>query len=552
MAKNIEAQGIRVGYIIGGILAVLLSALLIVMYLPDFLTAVFGLPQIWDLYTPISELVGTNIMEFFNNWGAAGIMVLFFLIYFVCMSARQSKSATMFRLTGMFGALGCSLPFVATALKSMNLVDLTSYVGYGLLGTFVLAFIFYIVGLILRSKQKFHKNKASTTLVFCVTFWLLFVALQSLYYVGEAFGVEALTKTFFDVITFVNTHIFSILAIYLFISAIWMFLTVPHHVRVEYNADTPDMAKPAESIEEQAQNVKLSPEEEAAAKQRSTEAIKGSGAPVTQPLNVYPDKQNTPMPNPYRRKPIQPIPATPQAQPRPQNPLVSAQNFGSIRQVAPQNNVQQTFGGQTNNQMITPQNPYNPATPNALPNQYQPTQNVVSNYSQPRPAMPQPRPAMPQPRPAMPQPRPAMPQPRPAMPQPRPITQQNNIQQPYGSMPTNQAQQPRQYAQPVRPVAQPQQYGRPQPIRPAMQNSPNMAPNFFNPNQQQPRPYTQPYNPLGQRQRPIYPQQPNVANNPNNYIPNNTRPINPNNPNNSNNPNNPNNPNGNNGTNNGW
>lgn len=538
MAKNIEAQGIRVGYIIGGILAVLLAALLIVMYLPDFLTAVFGLPQIWDLYTPISELVGSNVMEYFNNWGAAGIMVLFFLIYFVCMAARQSKSATMFRLTGMFGALGCSLPFVATALKSMELVDLTGYVGYVLLGTFALAFIFYIVGLILRGKQKFHKNKASTTLVFCVTFWLLFTALQALYYVGEAFGIEALTTTFLDVITFVNTYIFTILAIYLIISAIWMFLTVPHHVRVEYNADTPDMAKPTESIEEQAKNITLSPEEEAAAKQRSTEAIKGSGAPVTQPLNVYPGKQNASMPNPYRRKPIQPIPATPQAQPKPLNTQAAAQNFGAVRQVTPQNTVQQPFGMQTPNQVITPQNPYNPATPNVMPNQHQTMPNAVPNYHHPRPVVQQQPNTYAQP---TTQHRPVMQQP---MQQPRPFVQPKT-QQPCGGMPMNQPQQTRPFTQPIRPAVQPQQYGKPQPVRPAMPNTPNMAPNFFNPGQQKPRPFAQPYNPTGQGQRPVNPQQQNVANNPNNYIPNNFRPTNPNNPNNQNGTNN-------NGTNNGW
>lgn len=490
MAKNIEAQGVRVGYIIGGILAVLLSALLIIMYFPDFFTAVSGLGQIWDLRTPIADFVGSNVMEYFTTWGPAGIMVLFFLIYFVCLAARQSKSATMFRLTGMFGALGCSLPFVAQALIAMDLVDLTSYVGYAMLGNFVLALVFYILGLVLRSKQKYHKNKASTTLVFCVTFWLLFCTLQSIYYVGDAFGVEALTSTFQTVIDFINAQIFSILAIYLLISAIWLFLTIPHHVRVEYNADTPDLSKPTMSTEEEMEAMTLTPEEEASAKQRSTEAIKDSGAPVTQPLSAYPDQNKANLPNPYRRKPIQPIPATPQmTQPRNLNQQAVTQNITPIRQVGTQNNVEQPSNTQQGN-MITPNSPYNATTPNAMPKPYQ-----QSSYKQ---------------------------------------TYQSPIQ--------NQPSTPQQ-TQGYTPQAQP--YKMPQPARPVTQNQ-NMTPNNWNqrrPFGQAPLPYNQqpqnqPYNPQGQSGRPTYPQQPNVPNNPNNYIPNNIRPTNPNNPNGTNGTNN--------------
>jgi len=551
LAKNIEAQGIRVGYIIGGILAVLLSALLIILFLPDFLTLAFGIPQIWDLRTPITNLVGTNIMDYFTTWGPAGIMVLFFMIYFVCMSARQSKSATMFRLSGMFGALGCSLPYVFYALVAMNVFESTSnianYVGYAVLGNFVLALLFYILGLILRHKQKFHKNKASTTLVFCVTFWLALACVQSIYYVGYVFKIDAILEIFQKANEFllVTSNIFSILAVYLLISAVWMFLTVPHHVRVQYNADTPNMSRPEMSVAEQASQVRLTPEEEALAKERSAQAITNSGAPVTQPLNAYPDQNKSNLPNPYRRKPLQPIPTSPQmTQPRNFNPQASTQNFAPIRQVGGQNNNMTPYGAQPTNNVITPSSPYNASNPNAMPNQVQ-----QNSYNASRPVT-QPQYNAPNFQHPMQQ---QNAQPVQQAPQPRPLQQPYNPQGQTYARP--QVQQPYIASQPARTVAQNpnavpyqqrptiqqtprQQFPAPQ-QRPTVQQAPRQFP-FQQQPIQQPRPVQQPYNPTLQGQRPVYPQQPNVVNNPNNYIPNNIRPNNQNgtNGNNGNNGNN--------------
>lgn len=499
MAKNIEKQGIRVGYIIGGVFAVLLSALLIILYLPSFLTLTFGIDPLWDLYTPITELVGTNIMEYFTTWGTAGIMVLCFLIYFVSMAARQSKSATMFRLTGMFGALGCSLPFVAAALQTIVTIDLSTYVGYGIIGTFVLSFIFYIIGLVLRAKQKFHKNRATTTLVFCVTFWLALLAIMTVYYVGATFNIEAVFNALTPVVAVIMVNIFTILAIYLLISAIWMFITSPHRVVVEYNVNTPSLDKPLASPEEQAREVKLTPAEEAAAKQRSTEAINNSGAPVTQPLNVYPDKPQKSMPNPYKRKPIQPIPATPQmTQPRQfANPMPN-QNMAMPRptqQVSPY--------GMQNQQVITPQSSYNQNFAGAMQNQYQraPMPNQAQNFTnQPRPMVQQPLQPI-------------------HTPYVMPNRQPTPMLQPVQPMRPQQPMQPSPFANPA---GQPQTINRAQPIRPATQNTQNIAPNMYNPNRQLPP-------------RPSYPPRQNVANNPNNFIPNNIRPNNGTNPNGTNN-----------------
>jgi len=526
-------------------LAVLLSAFLIILYLPDFLTAVFGLPQIWDLYTPISNLVGENLMGYFDIWGATGIMVLFFLIYFVSLAARPSKSATMFRLTGILGAMCCSLPFMAISLSDIVSFDISNYVGYGILGLTVLALIFYIIGQVLRVKQKFHKNRASTTLVFCVTFWLVLSLIFAVYYAGLTFKITALTDAMGTVNSFVITYITTILAIYLLVSAIWMFLTVPHHVRVQYNADTPDLKKP--TILPEAKDVKLTPEEEKMANQRSSEAIRNSGAPVTQPLNVYPDRKNgnqsSELPNPYRRNPIQPIPTSPIQMHNNLSPR--AQNLPPIRQVAPQNNIAPVYQNPQNNQVITPNNPYNP---NTIPN----SANQFTHNAQPQ------RVATPQPNFANQLP-------------PRQTTNpQNNSS---FANPTNMPNAyPNQYAQPQKgtqynypPAPQPArpqviQPPRPQVIQPSITQQNSNSPKIFNPNNVQPArfnglatqnqpvrpntypsaqpqrpygsptprpdtPYNQPARPnnyqYGQNNINNYPRQPNAVNNPNNFIPNN-------------------------------
>lgn len=535
MAKNIESQGVRVGYIIGGIIALLVSAFLIILYFPTFLASAFGLPLLWDLSTPISGLIGENFMEMINTWGIVGILTAMMLVYFVSFAARPSKSAVMFRLVGLFGVLGVMLPYVAAAVLSMTEIDLTGYVGYAVLAFFVLALVFYILGMIFRAKQKYHKNKASTALVFCATFWFLFVAVVAFCQVATLFNIKAILPFAIIIQAFLAANTFSILGLFFLVAGIWMLLTVPHHVRVEYNADTPSLQSGKPKV--LSKDNSLSPAELAAANERSAEALAESGAPVTQPLSAYPDKPTTRgatkgkvLPNPYRRYPIQPIPATiqqpaqPFGQPQPRfgQPAMPAQQpFGQQpprpipqprqvnpqpnfnQQPRPQNMTQPLFRqpAQNNNpNMITPQNPYNNMRPNGGINPNQPNFNPMNrqNPQAPRPTMQNQQP---------------QPQNRP---QPmRPMTQPNQ-----GGRPVN--------PQPARPQINPypnqgfppRQPNGQQPIRPANVPNPNMAPNNFG-NQPRPNPNYQPW----------------PQNNPNNVIPNNLRPNN--------------NPNGNNG-NNGW
>ena len=494
MAKNIESQGVRVGYIIGGILALLLAAFLTILYMPAFLSSAFGIPALWDLRETIAGIITPNFMDLFDTWGVVGILGIFFLLYFVCFAARPSKSATMFRLTGIFATLGLVIPSVAAALLIMAEIDLTAYAGYAVLALWVLSILFYILGLVFRAKQKFHKNKATTALVFCATFWVLLLTINTVYQVGATFGIEALTSALTPVISLINLNMFAILAIFLLIAGIWMLLTIPHHVRVEYNADTPNLKvdESGKPIVVSAENVTLTAEEEAAAKERSDAVIEQSGAPDTQDANVYPDKPivetkkdepekvATPevkkaekvLPNPYRRKPIQPVPATPQIiQPQPvvqQGFAPSQQNYTQPRQVTQGYPQPQNACPQNNPQIITPQAPFNPM--------------ANTQYNQPRPAMPQ------------------QPMQQPIQPMARPM------QQPMGQTQMQQPVQPMGMQQPMRPM-------RTAPMRPAMPMNPNMAPNNFMP---RPMPNGQPYNP---------------QNNPNNVIPNNLNRNNPNNPN---------------------
>lgn len=498
MAKNIESQGVRVGYIIGGILALFLSAFLTILYLPSFLSSIFGIPLLWDLYDPIASVLTSNIMDLFEAWGVVGIFAVLFLLYFICFAARPSKSATMFRLTGIFGVLGISLPFVSTAVNNMVGLDLSDYIGYAMLGLWVLCLLFYILGLVFRAKQPYHKNKASTTLVFCVTFWLLMLTFLSIYYVGVAFGITALIDALGGAVAIVTTNMFAILGLFMLIAGIWMLLTIPHHVRVEYNADTPDLSKDGRPKIIKKDESALTPEQIAEAQAKSAEAVASSGAPTTQPLNVYPDNkeqynhskaQAKILQNPYKRTPIQPIPVSPQMapanrpafnqpfsstpptfnQPRPTiapNGQPVAQNPMQPRQVASPFNNQPRPAAPNGQQMITPQNPYN--------NVYNNYQNAYNN--------------------------------RPQAPNMAPNMGPNSRMQPNPAFnqPTQQPMQPQrpQINRPIMPN-QPQQ-----PVRPANFYNPNMAPNNFG---NQGNAYNQPFNP---------------QNNPNNVIPNNLRPNN--------------------------
>ncbi len=519
MAKTLEKDGIRVGFIIGGILALLLATFLAILYLPIFMVSL-GLPELWspDL---LAGIIPENILSLFYDFGLAAILLGLFLVYFVCLFARRSSSATMFRLVCMFSCLGLLLPVASLALLALVEIDISTYANYGVIGLFALSLIFYIIGHIMRAKNKFHKNKASTVLVFAATFWLLFSGFFAISAIGVAFGIEALNTALAEITALLSVNMPAIIAIFFLICAIWMFITVPHYARVEdgKSSNTSDGKGKPKVLSKDESAMALSPEEEKIAVARSEEAIKESAAPATQPLGVYPDRPavaNSPtqsqpanaQQNPYRRQPLQGVPTSPQ--------MANANGYTNPQQIrpmmAPQNGMpatRQVNPMQAPNQPMAPQGGYN-----QMPRQPMPGQGYGQPMQQPmQPRQPMQNPNMP-PRPMAPtniqngmnaprmpnqptQPRPAMPN-QPARPAitPRPA-------QPIRPMP-NQPMAPQGYGMPAQPMQQPQGYG-PQPQRP-------MAPNGYNNNYP-----------------PVAPQ-----NNPNNVIPNGYNNNNGNNGNNGN------------------
>ena len=149
MAKNIEKQGLRKGYIVGGIFALLLAAVLIMLYLPTFLQDAFNIGLIWDLSGTFTNLLGDNFMSLVNEWGTIAVLALLFLIYFICLCARPSTGSTFFRLCCMFACIGVALPFLVTQLNSiLGEFDISQYINYGILGVFVLCFIFWLIAIV--------------------------------------------------------------------------------------------------------------------------------------------------------------------------------------------------------------------------------------------------------------------------------------------------------------------------------------------------------------------------------------------------------------------
>lgn len=516
MAKNIEKQGLRKGYIVGGIFALLLAAVLIMLYLPTFLQDAFNIGLIWDLSGTFTNLLGDNFMSLVNEWGTIAVLALLFLIYFICLCARPSTGSTFFRLCCMFACIGVALPFLVTQLNSiLGEFDISQYINYGILGVFVLCFIFWLIAIISRSVKKYHKNKASSALAFNATFWLLLLAVFALSALNSSFslGMDFITP----VEEIFTNNLLAIIGIFLIIDAIWLFITVPHRVRVEYNTNTSTSNRPR-----MLDNTALT----------ATAAAAGAGAGVamqqgnakfahnytnpqsfennpvlndnttTQPVNAYPQRpafvkptvQPTPTPRPTVQNPLNqftPTPTTNTAQSTPfqSNPMP--------RPFASNNNL---------NQQQTRTNPFGQSqTPN------------TQNFNAPRPIQPQP-----QPRPNPFGQQTQQPYARPQQPSRPPVTPFTTTQQPRPAQPPF-PQQPR----PTQPNA-------PQPNRPPV--TPFTTP-------QQPRPVSPPPYPQQQQPRPVsptpFPQQPRP--NPLNPTqPNNQNPINPR----------PNNNNNNNGTNN--
>ena len=489
MAINIEKQGLRKGYIAGGIFAILLAAVLVILYFPTFLQDLFNISPIWDLRTPITNLIGDNFLGMIDEWGVIAVLALFFLLYFICFSARPSTASTFFRLCCLFACLGIALPFVLVQVQSLlGEFDLTTYVNYAIMGLFVLCFIFWLIGLISRCVKKYHKNKPTTVLAFTATFWLILLGIFAFDALNATFSL-GIDFTMISSILYSTPDFLSIIAVFLIIDAIWMFITVPNRVRVEYNTSTSSAgSNRPRVVDSTALNAAgaaatMTQQGKFAHNYTNTQNQNFNNNPVlndsttTQPLNAYPQRPANIRPT------LQPATAPPPATPtRPavQNPLnqynttPSQNNFASQPyQTAPRQNAT-PFG--INNQPGQLRPAQTPFGQNQMPNN--------QNYNAPRP-MPQ------------------------QAPRPTPFNTQQPAQNPY-ARPTPAQQprpapyntQPQQSRPPVTPFTQ-----RPQPNQPRPAPYPNQQP--YNTQPQQPRPPVTPFTGTNQPRPTQYPNQQN-------------------------------------------
>lgn len=466
MSGKIEKQGKRPGYIVGGIFAVILAAFLVMLYVPDLLTALFGIDKIWDLSATFNDVFGENVITMINAWGVTAVLLVFVLVYFVCLFARPSTSSTLFRLSALSGAMALLVPALFNSLKTITNdgIDLTGIGGYVLFGLFVVSFVLYIAGIVARIRQKYHKNRSSTVLVFTATFWMLLPLFPALNVLN---GIMKSNIEFFATAGgIVTNNPLGFIAVYLVISAIWLFVTYPHRVVVDYNPDTRN------------RNAKGRPQ-----------VMQGDGVRQTLTLeelerdntaqNTYSPRANVPQQDAPRfahnytaqnaptsfGSNIGEQPYSPQPQQRPivQQPM---QNNQFAQQQFNQNPYAQqprpntpTFTQAPQNSAQTPSfTTPRPANPNNMnvnaQNPYASFNNFAQNnpYNRPMAQQPQQPRVMPSPAPQNPYnvqqqrapysvpPRPAMQQPMPN--QQRPINQPVQAQRPMAQYPQNPAQRP--------------------------------------------------------------------------------------------------------------
>ena len=498
MKTNLEKQGIRAWYIIGGIFTLILAAFLIILYLPALLS-VFNIEPMWDMTDTFTNMFGEHIMTFIADFGVLIVLGLVFLLSLASIALKPSMSATNFRLTKVFAALGLALPQVADLIKTSFDVDITNYVSYGVLGLFVLAFLFYLIGMINRAIKKFNPNKATTYLVFSATIWFLLILITAACSANEMFALNIAMLD--DIKVLLTDHLLAILGVFFAFSAIWMFITIPNRVRVEYNTTNkyspktkdgkarPTVMQPGENQGE-VQKTKSNPNEKFDHQYTSNEpnqaiaqtpALNTANNIATQPVNAYPNR-------PAQTRPTVQQPQA-NTQPFSQQPAYNQPYGQQPRPVVQPNTAPQqpTVQSQTAPRMAA-QNPFaQNATQTAPFAMRQPTQQTTQPYGQ-TPQQPRPMTQQPYgqtPRPATPA-QPYNQAPRPAQPygqvpqQPRPMNPtQPNAQAPRPATPT----QP--YGQQPRPAMPTQPYG--QPPRPAQQPAnPNRAPQGTNGNPNNP------------------------------------------------------------------
>ena len=464
MSKNIEKQGKRPGYIVGGIFAIILGALLVILYLPSLISAIAGIDPLWDLYSTFEGLLGTNFMGMFAVWGGVGILLLLGGVYFICLFARPSTASTMFRLSALFGVLSILVPNLLMAISltiedaAGTAIDLMQYSTYAVLALFVLSFIFYVIGFVARFKQKYHKNRASTVLVFAATFWMLLSAFPALNALNTL--LDANVYFFVDAGTLVSANYLGFLSVFLIISAIWMFITVPHRVVVDYNPDTKGKhADGRPKVLGENMGEKTAPFNAPVAPAQAQPQAQQPQARFEHNYTAQPQAQAGQ--TSFATNPILNQPQRPVVQPNmPQSNFQTQPNMAGPRPVVQPQQPTQAPGQFQQPRPTTqpqPQQP-RPATPLTQPNSnpYASFNNFTQNSPYNRPQ--QPRPNMPQ----------SNFQGQPNTAGPRPVVQPG--QNPYGAQPqAPRPMQPQQQA-PRPPYNQPQQPPRP-PVTPFTGNN---------------------------------------------------------------------------------
>lgn len=457
MSKNIKKQGKHIGYIIGGIFSLILGALLVLLYLPTALTLIVGIEPIWDFSDTFTSLFGANLMDMLYIWLPAGVLILCAGIYFVCLFARQSTASTMFRLSAMSSCLALAVPQLFTALLLMTgSVDLTAYGGYATFGLFILSFILYVIGFVARIKQKYHENRATTLLVFASTFWMLLALFPALQVLNVLMGTEI--AFLIQASTIVNASLLGIVSVFLIIASIWMFITIPHRVVVDYNPDTRHLHKGGRpkvlsshempTLADQPQMTQFASQDYPSYQQ--PQQTQGYQHNFNQPTQVQNNFNQNPVFNPT---PQYNVPPQPRPQVAPTQPFIAPQPAPQPKQAPQQNqNISQPNNPYASYNNFAQNNPYN--RPQPQPRQPQTPMFQPANQQQNRPQINQNvapvQPARPVASNQLAKPAPQRPQPQPQAPRPNPFAQAPvQAQRPMSSQP--QAPRP-----PVTPFNNPQ------------------------------------------------------------------------------------------------
>ncbi len=236
--KNIEKQGIRPGYIVGGILSFLIASILVVLYLPTILQDILDIALLWDSREILTGFLGEQITGYIFSYSLLAVLAMFLIAYLFSLFAHPSVASTFFRLSCLLSVLGLSIPQIMQLpfLQDFASTELyLQYHGYLIIGIFIAVLVLYVLGIIFRAVQKYNQNRPSTLLAFASTFWLILFAIFALSTFCDVFAVSVpIIDTIWQ---YCNQYIMGIFVVFLVISVAWMFITVPHRVKVNYNTE---------------------------------------------------------------------------------------------------------------------------------------------------------------------------------------------------------------------------------------------------------------------------------------------------------------------------